>query len=529
MGDDLDFAEVAALTGSSEDDTCELLDLAVSAGVIVVRDGRYAFRHELVRQTLADQLAPHQRLAVHRDAARHLERAGAAPSLIARHWLDGGHPDAAAEWLLAAARHALRLGAFSDALRHLEPLLDHSPSHADALCLRAQALDALGRGRAPAAYAAAAAVVDDGAAADIRAKQALAQLKLGDFDGALYTLDGVEPTTLDGRLARALTLSAAAAIGLTDPAPASRHAAEARRLALELGDPAAVVAASWAQALAAHARGDLRESLRLDVRDTSTLPEMAIAVFDGQLCVTQRLLYGAAPYGDVIAFADSLADEAQRLGAARGHALAVTLRGEAELLAGRLADAEHDLARAGDLHHKLGAATGEAHALQRQAEVAIRDGRTHDARRLLDDSLRLACESSVGFHLLDRIYGAAITAAPDVEAAMAVVDDAERAIRGPSETCPGCRITFVVPAAIASARAGALDRARAYADAAETLANVVMQLPAWHAAVDEVNAHLALASGDLPRARTLFDEAARKFHTAAQPLDETRCAALADM
>ena len=527
VGGDLDLTEVVALTGSSESEAFTLLDTALAGGVIVVSGARYRFRHELVRQALAERLPPHQRIAVHRDAARRLERAGAAPSLIARHWLDGQRPDAAADWLLAAGRQEIRLGAFADALGHLEPLLAHVPDHPAALCLRAEALDALGRGGAPAAYAAAAEAVSEDAAEDIRAKQALAQLKLGDFSSALRTVDGVNPVTLDGRLARALTLSGVAAIGLGDPELATRHAAESRRLALELGDPAAVVAASWAQALAAHARGELRESLRLDVRDTSSLPEVAIAVFDGQLCVTQRLLYGAAPYPEVIEFADSLAAEAERLGAARGRAFALTLRGEAHLLAGQLADAEHDLTEAVRLHRAIGAPTGEAHALQRRAEVALHGKRRADAERFLSDARQVACESSVGFHLLDRIYGTAIMAARDAGAAMAVVDEAEVAIRGPAETCPGCRITFAVPAAIASARAGALDRAGGYADAAATLAHVVMRLPAWDAAVDEVNGHIALASGDAARATERFQAAARAFHAAAQPLDEARCAALA--
>ncbi len=505
---DLEPAEVAALMGSSEDDAFALLDAALHAGVIVVSDGRYRFRHELVRQALADRLTPHQRIAVHRDTARRLERSGAAAARIARHWLDGRRPDAAVEWLLIAARQALRLGAFVDALDYLEPVLAQVPDHPEGLFLRASALDALGRGGAPAAYAAAAAAVDDGTSSDIRAKQALAQLKVGDFAGALRTVERVEPVTLEGRLARALTLSGVAAIGLVDPALATRYATESRRLALELGDPAAVVEASWANALAAHARGQLQESLRLDVRDTSSLPELAIALFDGQLCVTQRLLYGAAPYRDVIAFADALATEADRLGAARGRGFALTLRGEAQLLAGELAAAERDLVEAHRLHQSIAAPTGEAHSLQRRAEVALYRGQRDHATRLVGEALQVARESDVGFHLFDRIYGTAISAAADADAALAAVGEAEFAIRGPAETCPGCRITFAVPAAIAAARAGALDKAAAYGDEANTLARVVMQLPAWDAAVDEVNGHHALGNarprtgnGPLPRGR----------------------------
>ncbi len=242
--------------------------------------------------------------------------------------------------------------------------------------------------------------------------------------------------------------------------------------------------------------------------------------------MTQRLLYGAAPYDDVIAYADSLAAEAERLGAAHGRAFALTLRGEAELLAGRLADAERDLACAGELHHAIAAPTGEALTLQRRAEVALHDGRHAAAHQLLDDALAVAQESGVQFHLLDRIYGTAVSAAPDPDTAMTLVDDAEQAIRGPFETCPGCRITYTAPAAIALARAGDLERASTYADTTATLACVVMQLPAWDATVEEVRAHLALARGDRHGARDHFLAAARGFDTAAQPLDVARCQAL---
>ncbi len=252
-GDELDTTEVAAITGLTDEEAGALLDEALAAGVLVVSGGRYRFRHELVRQALVDRLPPHQRVAVHRDTARRLERAGAAPSRIAAHWLDGERADAAVDWLLAAARHTMRLGAFGDALTQLDLLLAHVPDHADALCLRADALDTLGRGGAPAAYAAAAAVATVDRRGDIRAKEALAQLKLGDFEGARQTVANTAPVSLEGRLARALTRSGLAAVGFVDPQLASSDAAESRRLALELGDPAAVVAASWAQALAAHA------------------------------------------------------------------------------------------------------------------------------------------------------------------------------------------------------------------------------------------------------------------------------------
>lgn len=526
-GDDLDPSSVVALTGSSEAEAFALLDVALRAGVLVVSGTRYRFRHELVRQALVEQLPPHQRLTIHRDTARRLAGADAAPGLIARHWLEGARPDEATDWLLAAARQAVRLGAFADALAHLGPLLDHAPDHGDALCLRAEALDALGDSGAPAAYAAAARVVGEPAAHEIRAKQALAQIKLGDPPGGLKVLEGVEPTTVDGRLAQALAISGAAALGFGDPQIGAAKAAEARRHALQSGDPAAAAVASWAQAAASHARGELRNSVRADLHETHALPKLAVSVFDGQLCITQRLLYGARPYPDVIAFADSLAAEAERLGAARGRAFALTIRGEAKLLAGQLDEADADLAAGVELHREIGAATGESFALQRRAEVALHRGLHAEAVAFLDEALAVARESDVGFHLLDRIYGTRVAAALDPASALAALEEAEAAVRGPVETCPGCRITLAVPAAIAAARAGDLERAGRWKRDAEFLATVVMRLPAWYAALDEVKGHRAQASGDAAVAGEHFRTAAAGFMASGQPLDEARCLALA--
>jgi len=525
---DLDPGGVLALTGLAEPDAFALLDAGLEAGALVVAEGRYRFRHDLVRRALVEQVPPHHRVAMHRDTARRLASAGAEPALIARHWLDGDRPDEAVGWLLEAARRGARLGAFVDALRHLDTLLEHEPRSADALCLRAEALDALGDMRAPVAYGLAAEVAGEPAAQEIRSKQALAQIKRGDPPGGLRTLQGLAPVTVEGRLAHALAWAGAAVLGFADPETGTAKAAESRRLALESGDAPALVIASWAQAAAAHARGGLRASVLADLLETAALPELATSVFDGHLCINQRLLYGARPYADVIAFADAFAAEAERLGAARGRAYAVTLRGEAHLLSGRLAEAEVDLGEAIRLSRASGGAVGESLALQRLAEVALYRGDPRTADALLDESLAVARESDVGFHLLDRIYGTRIAAAEDPDAALAALDDAENSVRGPLETCPGCRITLVVPGAIAAARAGDLDRAAEYETNAEWLADVVMRLPAWDAALQEVRGHRTQVAGGPGPAASHFAAAATGFRKAGQPLDEERCLTFAE-
>ena len=524
--DDLDPAAVVALLGTTEAEAFEFLDEALDSGVLVVSGAHYRFRHDLIRQLLVDGLAPHQRLAGHRDAAERLTLAGAAPGIIASHWLAAGDPDRAEGLLLAAARDAMAIGAYADALADLDTLLGHRPDNADAQCMRAEALDARGDSAAPAAYALAATTVGGPQADDLKAKQALAAIKLGDAPGGLSVLEGLDPVSPDGRLAQALAWAGAAALGFADPKNGTEKAAEARRDAMRAGDTDAAAIASWAHAAAAHARGELRESVIADLFETASLPTLAVSVFDGQLCITQRLLYGARPYSDVIGFADALVQEAERLGAARGIAFGVTIRGEAKLLAGDLDEAEADLRAGVRLHRDIAAATGEAFATQRLAEVWLARGDQAKAAELLDEALAIARESDVGFHLLDRIYGARVTAAPDAHSAHAALEEAEEAVRGPIETCPGCRITLAVPAAIAAARAGDVERLDTWEPAAEYLADVVMRLPAWSAALEEVHGYRAQLEGDEDAARAHFEAAATGFGESGQPLDQARCEAL---
>jgi hypothetical protein len=334
-GDELDVATVEALAAEAHVPSLASLDAALAAGVLLPLASRYRFRHHLVQQALIDQVPPHHRLKMHRRIAARLAELDSPPAGIARHWLEAGHPRDAMPWLLAAAREAVRLAAFSDALRHLEPLLAFQADHAEGLRLRAESLDAMGEPAALAAYHAAALAAYH-AAADVagepeshnlRAKAALAQVKLGDPKGALVVLAGLTPTSVEGKLCEALAYSGAAALGAGDPAVGTAKAAVARRLALQSGDTTSLVIASWAQAAAAHARGELHRSVWADLHETSQVPHLALRVFDGHLCITQRFLYGARPYADVINFAQTLSTEAQRLGAARGHAFGVTLRG----------------------------------------------------------------------------------------------------------------------------------------------------------------------------------------------------------
>ena len=271
-GDDFDTATVVAFTGLPDQAAFEFLDAAIAAGALLVSKARYRFRYELIRQALAASLPSHRRIAIHRDAARGLADAGADPALVAHHWLAGQRPADAVQWLLAAARRAVALGAFAAADGHLRRLLAYEPEHVDALVMHAEVLDALGDLRAADAYAAAARAAGEPRSHEIRPRQALALLKAGDPHGALAILHDAQPRTSVGRISQALTLSGAAVIGLGDVDLATVKAEEARRYAARARDPGALVEASWAASLAAHARGELPDRLLADLLATRNAP-----------------------------------------------------------------------------------------------------------------------------------------------------------------------------------------------------------------------------------------------------------------
>jgi hypothetical protein len=464
---------------------------------------------------------PPRRGAPPRDDRRRARPDRAPPPL-------GGRPAEAEPWLLeggAAGGHPRRVRRRTGRRR---AAAGPPAGHVEALVLRAEVLDALGDGGAPDAYAAAAAATGRPGDQDLIARKAQAQLKASLVTEAVATLEGVTPYGTAGRLAQALTLSAAAAVGVYGSAEAAQACRGGPPLALELGDPGAILDAHVGQrARRARRRALPERAARVPAPHRARCPEIATRVFDGQLCVTERMLHGGLPNAEIIAFADGLAAEAERLGAARGQAFAMTLRGEAGLLRGDLEQADHDFAEGARLHGRIGALAGEALSLLGRAQVATAQGRAAYARPFLADALLVARESEVGHHTLDRIYGAMVEAAADPGSGLALLREAEGAIQGPAETCPTCRIAFTVPATIAAARGGDLERAHRYqADVRAAIAHIALP-PAWHAAAEEAHGWVARAQGDAAAAARCFAAAGEGFDRWGQPLDAERCRARA--
>jgi tetratricopeptide (TPR) repeat protein len=296
---------------------------------------------------------------------------------------------------------------------------------------------------------------------------------------------------------------------------------QARALALSPGAPSRMLDVITLQGMIAHNRGEWFDRLRRELRATSENPQLAATVFDSHLCVAEYLLYGPTPYDEVIALTRKLREQAERTGARRGVAFALTVAGEASLLAGNLDVARADLTEAVALHIEMGADTGTAHTLQRLAEVELASGNRAEAERLLRRALLLARWSPLARHLLQRIYGTLISAAPDADAALAIVDEAVERL-DEAFSCMFCQVMIAVPAAIACVQSGRLEDARSWLAQAERSA-ATWQGTAWQGAVTEARALLMRAEGDRAGADRLLAQAAKLFEVAGQPLDAQRC------
>jgi DNA-binding SARP family transcriptional activator len=526
LGAEFNTDEYVALAGVSEAQAYALLDEALVGGVIERMAAGYRFRHSLVRDALLDGLPPHRLLPLHRRAAEALRGLIASPARIAHQLLQGGDVGAAAPILLQAARTEAAIGAYRDALSLIDAVRTdvRDPERGPLLALRADMLMATGDAGAVAAYREALSATDDPAEhRRLRPRLARAATFAGDYAAAGEALEGLEP---DGSADDAALLLARGNLAyFTGDLVAAEAAADEARRRLAFAD-----LADWRlydlitlQGLIAHLRGEWFSRLAVELRTSADRPDLARAMFDSHLCVGEYLLYGPTPYEEVLALSARLRESARRSGALRAVAFATALRGEAALLSGDLTLAEMELTEAAELHHDIGSIAGEAHSLQRLAEVRLAQGDRAEAQQLLRRALPLAHWSATALHLLQRVYGSMIRAAPDVETARAIVDQAMSTV-GQEDACPFCSIMLAVPAAIACADAGDLDDARHHLVIAERSA-ALWKGSAWKASIAEARAHLHRAEGDAETASRQLREAAELFAAAGQPLDVDRCLA----
>ena len=515
--------EFAALAAVGPDRALDDLVAATDAGVVARRGSSYRFRHDLVRDELCRDVPPSEVAAAHRAAAERLAGLGAPAARVAHHLLAAGRDADALPWLRRAVADAFAVGAHADAVALADRGLSVAPRDPELLGWRADALATVGDPGAPAAYAVAMAVTEPPARQSLAIRRAKTLIVSGDIPGALETLAGVDDVEAADRVQLLVARGLAWwCTGRLDDADEAGRAA--RELAVETCDLRDFVDATMLTAMVAHERGTWPQRASLDLLDSTLRPDLASVVIDAHLCVAESYLYGGAPYDDVIAFATDLAERAREAGATRTEAFAATLLGEAHLLRGELLPATRHLRSAVAQHRTVGILCGEALTLQRLAEALLAAGDDDGARSVLNEAFVAARGSPVATrHLLDRIHGTAIRAARDTSAAVDAVAEADRDLRGPLETCPPCSVNLSIPAAIACATAGDVERATGYLARSEHVIGAFYPSGGWRAALDEARAAVGRASGDSAGAARLLRQAAEGFERWGQRLDADRC------
>jgi tetratricopeptide (TPR) repeat protein len=460
--------------------------------------------------------------------AEQLAALGAPPVRVAHQLLAAGMPRRAVPFVIDAVETAGALGAYRDALALVDQVLDHAgPDDAPRLMTRrGDLLMAMGDPAAAAAYTAVLPRLTGTEERLVRSRLARVAAFAGDLETARAAVAGLE---LEGDAADGPLLLARGNLAFFagDAEEAWRVSSSARELFDLSQESWQLVDLISLQGLIAHLRGEWFDRFRLELRRTQGKERLATALFDAHLCVAEFMLYGPVPYDEVIEEAEELRRGARRYGALRGAAFATALIGEAALLRGDLDRAEAELREAVELHRDIDAAAGEAHGLHRLAEVHLARGDRREAERLLRRALRGARWSVMALHLLQRIYGTLIAAAPDSAAAVALVDEAEATL-GDGDHCLFCDVMLEVPATIACADAGDVDAAGRHLEAARRSA-ARWQGTAWAGAVAEAEAHLAVARGNIPEARRLASSAVELYETAEQPRDAARCRAWLDV
>jgi DNA-binding SARP family transcriptional activator len=283
-GNRIDTDQFIALTGVDEAAAFDLLDQALAREILEHTAGGYQFRHGLMRDSLLEELAPHRRRQVHRDAADRFQAMGAPPARIAHHLIEAQAYAEAAPWALKAARAALAVGALSDALNVIDAVLDRSeaPVRLELLAVRADVLAGLSDPGAIPAYQQALAETQGPVRRLLRAKMARAALMGGAVDVAQAALEGLEP---DGGPYDAPVLHAQGMLAyFTGDLEAAAEAAEAARgFALSDGAPARLLDVLTLQGMVAHNRGEWMDRMRGELAAAADSPELATTVFDSHL------------------------------------------------------------------------------------------------------------------------------------------------------------------------------------------------------------------------------------------------------
>jgi tetratricopeptide (TPR) repeat protein len=475
-------------------------------------------RHPLLREAARGRTTGDELVRAHDAAATALARRDAAPERIAYHLLRAGRGREATPHLIAAARHAGAVGAYADGRRWVDAALRQADDAQKGVlfALLGDLRFATGDRTALSAYASALRHAPDEVQPDLKSKQGLAAIALGDLDGAEQALAGLPAGTVAQR-ARASVVMAILAWYRGDIDRSAGLVEQADALAAAAGEEVAMLAD--VRAMVAHAQGRWDAHANWELSEVWHLPQLAGRVFDAYLCVTEYVLHSGDPYERLIGFASDLRGQAVQAGARRGEAFSATVLGEAQLLRG---DAEAARAALGDavrISREVGAVAGEALARARLGEALFALGDPAGARAHLEEALELSHASSLASHLLFLVHAPLLRVQDDLDAALALVASSSVLLEDLA-ACNFCPVTYALAAGSVCARAGEPDRAEAFLERAERSAGL-WPPGVWSPAVCEVRGEILVARG-APDAGITLRRALEGYAASGQGLNERR-------
>lgn len=121
------LAEAQHISGRSEDETAEAIDLGLRRGLLhpltQSAPTRYDFHHDLVREAVIGRVSQVRRELLHRRVALSLEQTGAKAALLAYHWGKAGELAQEGRYAALAGEQAAAVYANDEAVRYLERAL----------------------------------------------------------------------------------------------------------------------------------------------------------------------------------------------------------------------------------------------------------------------------------------------------------------------------------------------------------------------------------------------------------------------
>ena len=119
LGSRFSPADLATVSKTSLDEMFPILEDAVRAGILVHDGDRLAFRHDLLREALYEDMGEAVRQTRHLEAGRALAAAGGAPLDVAYHLVraPAAEDALAVDWLVAAERQAIDLDTKAELLK----------------------------------------------------------------------------------------------------------------------------------------------------------------------------------------------------------------------------------------------------------------------------------------------------------------------------------------------------------------------------------------------------------------------------